>query len=195
MPLLLIQSGSDASASTTAGSHAPGSGFVARVSGTATSWKLTSAVEVHTSSSGSGGPQGQATAQTTSTTAAPVPTTVAAPVPTTVPPPTTTVAPPTTTTTTEPPPTTTTRPVVTAAAGTDTSGAVTYYDHAPGTCASPWLPFGTVVRVTNPANGASISCVVDDREADTERSIDLATSTFAEIAPLSQGVIDAQLSW
>jgi rare lipoprotein A len=57
------------------------------------------------------------------------------------------------------------------------------------------LPFGTVVRVTNPANGASISCVVDDREADTERSIDLATSTFAEIAPLSQGVIDAQLSW
>ncbi len=165
------------------------------MSGTATSWKLTSAVEVHTSSSGSGGPQGQATAQTTSTTAAPVPTTVAAPVPTTVPPPTTTVAPPTTTTTTEPPPTTTTRPVVTAAAGTDTSGAVTYYDHAPGTCASPWLPFGTVVRVTNPANGASISCVVDDREADTERSIDLATSTFAEIAPLSQGVIDAQLSW
>jgi len=189
VPLLLIQSGSDASASTTAGSHAPGSGFVARVSGTATSWKLSSAVEVHTSSSGSGGPQGQATAQTTSTTAAPVTTTLAAPVPTTVPP-------PTTTTTAEPPTTTTTtRPVVSAAAGTDTSGAVTYYDHAPGTCASPWLPFGTVVRVTNPANGASISCVVDDREADTERSIDLATSTFAEIAPLSQGVIDAQLSW
>ena len=189
MPLLLIQSGSAASASTTAGSHAAGSGSVARASGTATPWKLTSAVEAHTSSSGSGGPQGQATAQTTSTTAAPVPTTVAAPVPTTVPPPTTTPTP-------EPPTTTTTtRPAVTAAAGTDTTGVVTYYGHAPGTCASPWLPFGTVVRVTNPANGASISCVVDDREADTERSIDLATSTFAEIAPLSQGVIDAQLSW
>ena len=32
-----------------------------------------------------------------------------------------------------------------------------------------WLPFGTVVRVTNPANGESVSCVVDDREADTAR--------------------------
>ena len=59
----------------------------------------------------------------------------------------------------------------------------------------PWLPFGTVVRVTNPANGATVTCVVDDREADTARSIDLATATFAELAPLSQGVVDAQLSW
>ena len=49
--------------------------------------------------------------------------------------------------------------------------------------------------MTNPVNGASASCVVDDREADTSRSIDLATATFAELAPLSQGVIDAQLSW
>ena len=37
--------------------------------------------------------------------------------------------------------------------------------------------------------------MVDDREADTARAIDLATATFAEIAPLSQGVIDAELSW
>ena len=61
---------------------------------------------------------------------------------------------------------------------------VTYYAHPAGGCASPWLPFGTVVRVTNPANGASVTCVVDDREADRARSIDLATATFAEIAPL-----------
>ena len=74
-------------------------------------------------------------------------------------------------------------------------GQVTYYAHPAGTCASPWLPFGTVVRVTNPANGASVTCVVNDREADTARAIDLATATFAEIAPLSQGVIDAELSW
>jgi rare lipoprotein A (peptidoglycan hydrolase) len=52
-----------------------------------------------------------------------------------------------------------------------------------------------VVRITNPGNGASVSCVVDDREADTARAIDLATSTFADIAPLSQGVIDARLTW
>ena len=51
------------------------------------------------------------------------------------------------------------------------------------------------MEVTNPANGESVSCVVNDREADTSRSIDLATATFAEIAPLSQGVIYAELSW
>jgi rare lipoprotein A (peptidoglycan hydrolase) len=52
-----------------------------------------------------------------------------------------------------------------------------------------------VVSITNPTNGATVSCVVDDREADTARSIDLATSTFAEIAPLSQGVVLAVLHW
>jgi rare lipoprotein A len=91
--------------------------------------------------------------------------------------------------------TTTTLPVAASAPGTEETGQVTYYAHPAGTCASPWLPFGTVVRITNPANGLSVSCVVNDREADRERSIDLATDTFAEIAPLSQGVIDAELSW
>jgi rare lipoprotein A (peptidoglycan hydrolase) len=74
-------------------------------------------------------------------------------------------------------------------------GEVTYYEHPAGTCASPWLTFGTIVSVTNPANGYTVTCVVDDREADTSRSIDLATATFAELAPLSQGVIDAELRW
>jgi rare lipoprotein A len=82
-----------------------------------------------------------------------------------------------------------------AVEGPEHVGQVTYYDHPAGTCASPWVAFGTVVRITNPANGESVTCVVNDREADRERSIDLATATFAEIAPLSQGVIDAELSW
>jgi rare lipoprotein A len=86
-------------------------------------------------------------------------------------------------------------PPTTPAPDTEDEGQVTYYEHPAGTCASPWLPFGTVVRITNPGNGASVSCVVDDREADTARAIDLATSTFADIAPLSQGVIDARLTW
>jgi hypothetical protein len=118
--------------------------------------------------------------------------------------PTTTTGPPatTTTTTTAPPPptttvpptTTTTRPAL-ALSGVRTTGQVTYYDHPPGRCASPWLPFGTVVTVTNPGSGATVTCVVDDREADTARSIDLATATFALLAPLAQGVVDARLSW
>jgi hypothetical protein len=121
------------------------------------------------------------------------PTTTVAPPTTTVPPPTTTAAPPTTTTTTTTTATTTAPPL--AGSHVVTSGIVTYYDHPAGHCASPWLPFGTVVRVVNPANGAAVTCVVDDREADTARSIDLATSTFAEIAPLGQGVVDARLTW
>jgi hypothetical protein len=110
-------------------------------------------------------------------------------------------APPTTDTPvpTPAPPTTTSPqpPPVSSPSGAsyDGEGQVTYYEHPAGTCASPWLPFGTVVEVTNPANGESVSCVVNDREADTSRSIDLATATFAEIAPLSQGVINAELSW
>ncbi len=105
--------------------------------------------------------------------------------------------PPTTTTTAPPPPTTTTTapPAPTPPSGPVYWGQVTYYGAAPGTCASPWLPFGTVVTVTNPANEESVTCVVNDREADTARAIDLATATFAEIAPLSQGVIDAEVSW
>jgi rare lipoprotein A len=98
------------------------------------------------------------------------------------------------TTVTVPPTTTTTEPSV-VTAGSVHYGQVTYYAHPAGTCASPFLAFGTVVRVTNPANGLSITCLVNDREADTARSIDLATATFAELAPLSQGVIDAQLTW
>jgi len=123
---------------------------------------------------------------------------VAAVTPTTAPP-----APTTTTTTTTVPPTTTTtttapQPAVAqavAAGEVESTGQVTYYDHPAGRCASPWLPFGTVVHITNPATGASVVCTVDDREADTARAIDLATATFAELAPLSQGVVDARLSW
>jgi hypothetical protein len=100
--------------------------------------------------------------------------------------------PTTTTTTTQPPAAVAVQAPVGGAGGT---GQVTYYDHPAGTCASPWLPFGTEVEITNPANGESVSCVVNDREADAARSIDLATSTFALIAPLYQGVIDAGLSW
>ncbi len=105
-----------------------------------------------------------------------------------------------TTTTTSPPPPTTTSPSpgrggVGATSSPVHFGQVTFYDHPAGTCASPWLPFGTLVVVTNPDNGSSVNCVVDDREADTDRSIDLATPTFAELAPLAQGVIDARLQW
>jgi rare lipoprotein A len=182
VPLLLTQTAQGAHAASS-GDHATTSG--SSHSGSVPSWEL-AADRVAPGASGSDPAAGGTTPSADPASAVAPGTTTTVPVPTT-------------TTTTEPAPTTTTttRPVL-AAAGAERTGIVTYYDDpgGPGTCASPTLPFGTVVTITNPANGASLSCRVNDREADTARQIDLDTASFAELAPLSQGVIDdARLSW
>ena len=109
-------------------------------------------------------------------TAAPsAPVHLAAPTPTTVPP---------------APVTTTTRPMSSA------SGLATWYAWRTGQCASPWLPMGTSVIVRNVATGATASCVVTDREAaNPGRIIDLDTSVFSAIAPLSAGAVSVTVSW
>jgi rare lipoprotein A len=194
VPLLLVHNDPDASASPTSGEHLGHHHAPAppRAGGRSAGGATGAAHRRGTDLTAVGHDPAPATTPTTSTTAGPAtPTPPVAPaqviddhvVSAVIP------APPTTTTTT------TTQPVATSAPGTTERGQVTYYAHPAGTCASPWLHFGTVVRVTNPANGLSVSCVVNDREADTARAVDLATATFAQIAPLSQGVIDAELSW
>ena len=94
---------------------------------------------------------------------------------TTVAPVTTTTLPPTTTTTTLPPTTTTTTTAPPAATNHEV-GDATWYAAAPaGMCASPTLPFGTVLTVVNNATGASTDCTVDDREgAGYPRVVDLS---------------------
>jgi rare lipoprotein A len=63
-------------------------------------------------------------------------------------------------------------------------------------CASPTLPFGTVLTVTNSATGASTTCTVDDREqAGFPRVVDMSPSGFAQLADPSQGVVDVTISW
>jgi rare lipoprotein A (peptidoglycan hydrolase) len=76
-------------------------------------------------------------------------------------------------------------------------GQATWYAAAPaGMCASPTLPFGTVLTVTNLATGASTTCTVDDREqAGYPRVVDLSPSGFAQLADPSQGVVDVTISW
>jgi rare lipoprotein A (peptidoglycan hydrolase) len=76
-------------------------------------------------------------------------------------------------------------------------GQATWYSEAPpGKCASPTLPFGTVLTVTNDATGASTVCTVDDREADGyPRVVDMSYSGFSQIADPSQGVVDVTISW
>ena len=184
VPLLMLQNGPDASASvsrSTAGTAAEAAHRPPAHHATFRDFRRTTRHATHRA----GRPAGQTPVVIASAPVRDVVPTTTSTVPAT----TTTTVPPTTTTTT------TTLPTPVAGDQVQVSGIVTYYDHPAGRCASPWLPFGTVVRITNPANGLSVTCVVDDREADRSRSIDLSTATFAELAPLWQGVIYARLSW
>jgi uncharacterized protein YabE (DUF348 family) len=77
-------------------------------------------------------------------------------------------------------------------------GEASWYSFAPGdglTAAHPWLPFGTVVTVTNLANGNHVQVVINDRGPFGGRIIDLSDEAFARIAPLSQGVCQVRLTW
>ena len=77
-------------------------------------------------------------------------------------------------------------------------GEASWYSFAPGgglTAAHPWLPFGTVVTVTNLENGKTVQVVINDRGPFGGRIIDLSDEAFARIAPLSQGVCQVRLSW
>jgi rare lipoprotein A len=89
-------------------------------------------------------------------------------------------------------PTTTTTP---AADGTE-SGKASWYDHQAGICAHKSLPFGTVVTVTNRANGQSVQCTVGDRGPYVDGwIIDLNPREFEQLAPRSAGVISVRLTW
>ena len=116
--------------------------------------------------------------------------------PTSAPPATVRVKAPTPTTS---PPTTAPRPTApptTAAPANGEDGQATYYYYRPGECAHKTLPMGTVVTVTNVANGASTTCVVTDRGPyGAGRIIDLDSSDFAKIADIGQGVIQVHISW
>lgn len=76
------------------------------------------------------------------------------------------------------------------------TGKATWYD-APGlTAAHPWLPFGTVVRVENSANGKYVNVVIRDRGPyGPGRIIDLSDNAFARIAPLSKGIVYVRIRW
>jgi hypothetical protein len=79
--------------------------------------------------------------------------------------------------------------------GTKT-GDGTWYRHSGLTAASPWLAFGTVVRVTNLENGRTVTVTINDRGPTGEgRIIDLSDKAFAHIASLSEGVIRVRIRW
>ena len=77
-------------------------------------------------------------------------------------------------------------------------GEASWYSFAPGngfTAAHPWLPFGTVVSVTNLSNGRTVTVTINDRGPFGGRIIDLSQQAFARIAPLGQGVAHVRLTW
>lgn len=76
-------------------------------------------------------------------------------------------------------------------------GGASWYGQADGlTAAHRWLPFGTVVRVENLANGRTINVVIRDRGPYIDgRIIDLSDEAFARLAPLSTGVIRVRIRW
>lgn len=79
-------------------------------------------------------------------------------------------------------------------------GDATYYDDTGGyTCAHPYLPMGTLVRVTNVANGAQVWVEVATRGPwEAGRIIDLEEPAFKVLAGLSWrdiGVILVKVEW
>jgi rare lipoprotein A len=73
----------------------------------------------------------------------------------------------------------------------------TWYSIGGLTSASTTLPFGTVVKVTNTANGRSVNVVIRDRGpyAGPDRIIDLSPAAFAQIGGLGTGIVPVQLEW
>lgn len=79
--------------------------------------------------------------------------------------------------------------------GKSHTGLGTWYAHT-GTlaAASPWLPFGSYVKVTNRDNGKSVIVVINDRGPFGKgRIIDLDKVAFEKIASLGAGVIDVKV--
>ncbi|WP_433389047.1 septal ring lytic transglycosylase RlpA family protein [Micromonospora sp. KLBMP9576] len=67
------------------------------------------------------------------------------------------------------------------------------FDPSALTAAHKTLPFDTRVRVTNPANGRSVTVRVNDRGPFIEgRCLDLSRAAFAEIASLGAGHVDVR---
>jgi rare lipoprotein A len=121
---------------------------------------------------------------------------------------------PATTTTRKPKPTTTTAkpapkssappklrsaapPPAAASTGQSETGQATWYEtDDPAVCAHKTIPMGTVVTVTNVDTGKSTTCKVGDRGPFVEgRIVDLSPESFAQLAPLSAGVINVKLTW
>lgn len=80
--------------------------------------------------------------------------------------------------------------------GHSRTGIATWYAWHPGQCASPFLPHGTLLTVTDLATHKTIQCLVTDTEAHNPgRVVDLSNYCFEQLGALSQGVILVRITW
>jgi hypothetical protein len=93
--------------------------------------------------------------------------------------------------------TTTARPTTTTTAPRNVqNGVASWYQTFGGTCAHKSIPKGTIITVTNLANGLSVQCRVADRGPYVGgRVIDLDKEVFDNLAPPASGIIDVSLKW
>jgi rare lipoprotein A len=88
-----------------------------------------------------------------------------------------------------------------------TTANMEIYDHKLLTCASPILPFNTIIEITNLANNKSIVIRVNDRgpykmdkngkalkplQAHPIRVLDLSEESFRSIGDLNKGLLDVK---
>jgi rare lipoprotein A (peptidoglycan hydrolase) len=75
-------------------------------------------------------------------------------------------------------------------------GVATWYSWHPGQCATSYRPRGTRIWITDLATGRVITCLVTDAQPySPERVVDLNETQFAQLAPLSQGVVRVRVTW
>ena len=90
-------------------------------------------------------------------------------------------------------------PAAVPAGGHPSTGQATWYDPPWSglTAASPWIPFGTHVTVTDLDTGRSVVVVINDRGpyGDPSRIIDLSPEAFSQLDSLGRGVINVRIAW
>ena len=90
-------------------------------------------------------------------------------------------------------------PAAVPVAGHPSTGQATWYDPPWSglTAASPWIPFGTHVTVTDLGTGRSVVVVINDRGpyGDPSRIIDLSPEAFSQLDSLGRGVINVRIAW
>ena len=66
-----------------------------------------------------------------------------------------------------------------------------FFNDALATCASWRFPLGTYIKITNPKNGKSVVCRVNDRgpRLNLNRRVDLTKSSFKKIADPDLGLV------